>query len=89
MYNLLKQELSKKLMTNCKWVSSMAIHPEGLYTSCICLSVLHELALNINIYEMSFKKYYQVSLLQDLQLIQNEFHKSLYRNEERKILVIM
>jgi len=55
-YNLLKQELSKKLMTNCKWVSSMAIHPEGLYTSCICLSVLHELALNINIYKMSFKK---------------------------------
>lgn len=28
-YNLLKQELSKKLMTNCKWVSSMAVHPEG------------------------------------------------------------
>jgi len=27
--------------------------------------------------------------LQDLQLIQKEFHKSLYRNEERKILVIM
>ncbi|XP_043546883.1 ribosome biogenesis protein bop1 [Chiloscyllium plagiosum] len=28
-YNLLKQELSKKLMTNCKWVSSMAVHPGG------------------------------------------------------------
>ncbi|XP_064298004.1 ribosome biogenesis protein BOP1 isoform X1 [Phalacrocorax carbo] len=28
-YNLLKQELTKKLMTNCKWVSSMAIHPGG------------------------------------------------------------
>uniref|UniRef100_A0A8C8RJF0 Ribosome biogenesis protein BOP1 n=1 Tax=Pelusios castaneus TaxID=367368 RepID=A0A8C8RJF0_9SAUR len=28
-YNLLKQELSKKLLTNCKWVSSMAIHPAG------------------------------------------------------------
>ncbi|WAR11935.1 BOP1B-like protein [Mya arenaria] len=28
-YNLLKQELSKKLMTNCKWVSSLAVHPEG------------------------------------------------------------
>eukprot|EP00061_Rhincodon_typus_P008949 g32025.t1 len=26
-YNLLKQELTKKLMTNCKWVSSMAVHP--------------------------------------------------------------
>lgn len=28
-YNLLKQELCKKLLTNCKWVSSMAIHPQG------------------------------------------------------------
>ncbi|KAL4235262.1 Ribosome biogenesis protein 1 [Mactra antiquata] len=28
-YNLLKQEMSKKLITNCKWVSSMAVHPEG------------------------------------------------------------
>ncbi|XP_046381046.2 ribosome biogenesis protein bop1-B-like [Haliotis rufescens] len=28
-YNLLKQELTKKLMTNCKWVSSMAVHPGG------------------------------------------------------------
>lgn len=28
-YNLLKQELSKKLMTNCKWVSSMAVHSGG------------------------------------------------------------
>ncbi|XP_065520988.1 ribosome biogenesis protein BOP1 isoform X1 [Lathamus discolor] len=28
-YNLLKQELTKKLMSNCKWVSSMAIHPGG------------------------------------------------------------
>ncbi|XP_060594341.1 ribosome biogenesis protein bop1-B-like [Ruditapes philippinarum] len=28
-YNLLKQEMSKKLVTNCKWVSSMAVHPEG------------------------------------------------------------
>lgn len=28
-YNLMKQELMKKLMTNCKWVSSMAIHPAG------------------------------------------------------------
>lgn len=30
-YNLLKQELTKKLMTNCKWVSSMAIHPGGTW----------------------------------------------------------
>ncbi|XP_062595609.1 ribosome biogenesis protein bop1-A-like [Saccostrea cucullata] len=28
-YNLLKQELSKKLMTNCKWVSSMTVHSGG------------------------------------------------------------
>nr|XP_046183162.1 ribosome biogenesis protein bop1-like isoform X1 [Oncorhynchus gorbuscha] len=28
-YNLIKQELTKKLMTNCKWISSMAIHPGG------------------------------------------------------------
>ncbi|XP_029448153.1 ribosome biogenesis protein BOP1 [Rhinatrema bivittatum] len=28
-YNLLKQELTKKLLTNCKWVSSMAVHPGG------------------------------------------------------------
>ncbi|XP_077982660.1 ribosome biogenesis protein bop1-B-like [Glandiceps talaboti] len=28
-YNLLKQELTKKLLTNVKWVSSMAIHPSG------------------------------------------------------------
>jgi ribosome biogenesis protein ERB1 len=28
-YNLMKQELSKKLMTNCKYVSSLAIHPGG------------------------------------------------------------
>ncbi|MBN3321804.1 BOP1 protein, partial [Atractosteus spatula] len=28
-YNLIKQELTKKLMANCKWISSMAIHPAG------------------------------------------------------------
>ncbi|XP_059365152.1 ribosome biogenesis protein bop1 [Carassius carassius] len=28
-YNLIKQELTKKLMANCKWISSMAIHPGG------------------------------------------------------------
>ncbi|XP_042201566.1 ribosome biogenesis protein bop1 [Callorhinchus milii] len=28
-YNLLKQELTKKLLANCKWVSSMAVHPGG------------------------------------------------------------
>ncbi|KAH0617325.1 hypothetical protein JD844_015374 [Phrynosoma platyrhinos] len=28
-YNLLKQELTKKLLTNCKWVSSIAVHPGG------------------------------------------------------------
>ncbi|KAM3929037.1 ribosome biogenesis protein BOP1 [Leptodactylus fuscus] len=28
-YNLLKQELTKKLLANCKWISSIAIHPAG------------------------------------------------------------
>ncbi|XP_074644909.1 ribosome biogenesis protein bop1-like [Tubulanus polymorphus] len=28
-YNLVKQELMKKLLTNCKWVSSLAVHPGG------------------------------------------------------------
>lgn len=28
-YNLLKQELSKKLISNCKWISSIAVHPKG------------------------------------------------------------
>ncbi|KAM9097831.1 ribosome biogenesis protein BOP1 [Sarcophilus harrisii] len=29
LYHLLRQELTKKLMPNCKWVSSLAIHPQG------------------------------------------------------------
>ncbi|XP_045465857.1 ribosome biogenesis protein BOP1 homolog [Harmonia axyridis] len=28
-YDLVKQTLVKKLMTNCKWISTMAIHPGG------------------------------------------------------------
>ncbi|XP_041105087.1 ribosome biogenesis protein bop1 [Polyodon spathula] len=28
-YNLIKQELTKKLLANCKWVSSIAVHPGG------------------------------------------------------------
>lgn len=28
-YNLVKQELHKKLLTNCKFVSSIAVHPKG------------------------------------------------------------
>merc|ERR1712137_413175 len=28
-YDLVKQELSKKLMTGSKWISSMSIHPGG------------------------------------------------------------
>uniref|UniRef100_A0A8D2IVH3 Ribosome biogenesis protein BOP1 n=1 Tax=Varanus komodoensis TaxID=61221 RepID=A0A8D2IVH3_VARKO len=28
-YNLLRQELAKKLLPNCQWVSSMALHPGG------------------------------------------------------------
>nr|XP_044636822.1 ribosome biogenesis protein BOP1 isoform X2 [Equus asinus] len=29
LYHLLRQELTKKLMPNCKWVSSLAVHPAG------------------------------------------------------------
>ncbi|GFY64747.1 ribosome biogenesis protein bop1, partial [Trichonephila inaurata madagascariensis] len=29
MYNLIKQEMSKILFGNCKWISSMAVHPQG------------------------------------------------------------
>ena len=43
-YNLLKQELTKKLYTNCRWVSSIAVHPRGIahciiavFWWCICL----------------------------------------------------
>uniref|UniRef100_A0A803WGJ9 BOP1 ribosomal biosis factor n=1 Tax=Ficedula albicollis TaxID=59894 RepID=A0A803WGJ9_FICAL len=28
-YNLLRQELTKKLQSNCQWISSMAVHPGG------------------------------------------------------------
>ncbi|XP_023804233.1 ribosome biogenesis protein BOP1-like [Cyanistes caeruleus] len=28
-YNLLRQELSKKLQSGCQWISSMAVHPAG------------------------------------------------------------
>ena len=28
-YNLTKQELTKKLVSNVKWISSMAVHPKG------------------------------------------------------------
>ncbi|XP_035212029.1 ribosome biogenesis protein bop1-like [Stegodyphus dumicola] len=28
-YNLLKQEMSKLLQSNCKWISSIAVHPQG------------------------------------------------------------
>ncbi|PIK35693.1 putative ribosome biogenesis protein bop1-B [Apostichopus japonicus] len=28
-YNLIKQEMTKKLLTNAKWVSSIAVHPGG------------------------------------------------------------
>lgn len=30
-YNLIKQEMTKKLEANSKWISSMAIHPGGNY----------------------------------------------------------
>ena len=28
-YNLIKQEMTKKLQANSKWISSMAVHPAG------------------------------------------------------------
>lgn len=28
-YNLMKQALTKKLLANCKWISSIAVHPKG------------------------------------------------------------
>ena len=31
-YDLSKQELLKKLQSSAKWISSMAIHPKGLFT---------------------------------------------------------
>ncbi|KAJ0055167.1 hypothetical protein NL108_011456, partial [Boleophthalmus pectinirostris] len=33
-YNLLKQELSKKLQTNAKWISNIAVHPGGDHVIC-------------------------------------------------------
>uniref|UniRef100_A0AAV2K257 Ribosome biogenesis protein BOP1-like protein n=1 Tax=Knipowitschia caucasica TaxID=637954 RepID=A0AAV2K257_KNICA len=33
-YNLLKQELTKKLTANAKWISSMAVHPGGDHVIC-------------------------------------------------------
>ncbi|XP_028296672.1 ribosome biogenesis protein bop1-like isoform X2 [Gouania willdenowi] len=33
-YNLLKQQLTKKLQANAKWVSSMAVHPTGDHVIC-------------------------------------------------------
>uniref|UniRef100_A0A8C4NCP9 Ribosome biogenesis protein BOP1 n=1 Tax=Eptatretus burgeri TaxID=7764 RepID=A0A8C4NCP9_EPTBU len=33
-YNLIKQELTKKLMASCKWLSGMAIHPAGDHVIC-------------------------------------------------------
>ncbi|CAG11653.1 unnamed protein product, partial [Tetraodon nigroviridis] len=33
-YNLIKQEMTKKLQANSKWISSMAIHPGGDHVIC-------------------------------------------------------
>ncbi|XP_029700420.1 ribosome biogenesis protein bop1 [Takifugu rubripes] len=33
-YNLIKQEMTKKLQANSKWISSMAIHPGGDHVVC-------------------------------------------------------
>lgn len=39
-YDLVKQELFKKLMSYAKWISSMAIHPSILFFTLISLQVL-------------------------------------------------
>jgi ribosome biogenesis protein ERB1 len=31
-YNLQKQELTKRLTTSVQWISSLDIHPQGIYT---------------------------------------------------------
>uniref|UniRef100_UPI0037E89923 ribosome biogenesis protein bop1 n=1 Tax=Semicossyphus pulcher TaxID=241346 RepID=UPI0037E89923 len=33
-YNLVKQEMTKKLLANSKWISSMAVHPGGDHVIC-------------------------------------------------------
>ncbi|XP_039648342.1 ribosome biogenesis protein bop1 [Perca fluviatilis] len=35
-YNLVKQEMTKKLQANSKWISSMAVHPGGDHVICVC-----------------------------------------------------
>jgi ribosome biogenesis protein ERB1 len=47
-YDLMKQELSKKLMTNCRTTSSMAIHPGGM-----CLFIAPDRVL---IYDCYFRR---------------------------------
>ena len=40
MYDLVKQELVKKLMTGVKWISSIDVHPQGkcecVPDACLC-----------------------------------------------------
>ncbi|VDO99024.1 unnamed protein product [Soboliphyme baturini] len=35
-YNLVKQQMIKKLVANCKWISSMALHPKGKLIAVQC-----------------------------------------------------
>ncbi|XP_032364874.1 ribosome biogenesis protein bop1 isoform X3 [Etheostoma spectabile] len=37
-YNLVKQEMTKKLQANSKWISSMAVHPGGDHVICVRVS---------------------------------------------------
>lgn len=47
-YDLMKQELSKKLMTNCRTLSSMAIHPAGKLSFIWQTVQLLKLAIHLN-----------------------------------------
>ena len=37
MYDLVKQELVKKLMTGVKWISSIDVHPQGKIVCNVCV----------------------------------------------------
>lgn len=52
-YNLIKQQLIKKLMSNSAWISSMAVHPGGdnLLVGCYdCKSLWFDLDLSVKPY---------------------------------------
>lgn len=48
-YNLVKQEMTKKLQANSKWISSIAVHPGGKQIQENPGSTLHQLPSNPNL----------------------------------------